>query len=404
MGTRRVIRRGGHWAAVAGLVATSALMPGAAGATGATGLDWRFDASPWAKGAGTLTAATVVDGTSPAELWVVGTVSDPSTGRTRGLVARGPGDFQLLPAGDTDPDLNVELTDVDSAGDDVWAVGQSRSQTGTTRARIVRYDRRDPYSGGQLHPGPNRGSGLRSIDMLSPHDGWAVGVVESGSGAGSAETLILHWAGTAWTQVPSPNPGPDGNELTAVTARAADDVWAVGHTSGPDPARTLILHWDGTAWAQIPSPDPITGANKLLGVTVAGNDVWAVGYGNTDLKDLDESQRHAVAMRWDGQTWLVLSSLSARVTQFNDVTATSSADVWIAGYAIAQEGECVHVEHWDGSALRTSGVEFPYYGGHVASALTAIVGGTSAGPLWAVGWQLTEAVPIQQPAILRNDR
>lgn len=371
---------GSHLAAVAGLIAATTLMPGAAGATG---FEWRLDGSPWAKGTATLTAATVAD----AELWVVGSVSDPTTGHSRGLVGRGPGEFRLFPAGDADPDLNVELSAVDSAGDDVWVVGRSWPGTGGPQTRIVRYDRRDPDSGGQVYPGTE--GRLWGIDMLTPSDGWAVGASDG--------TLVLHWDGTTWTRTPSPG----GNELTAVTARATDDVWAVGHAA--DQARTLVLHWDGTEWTTIPSPDPVAGANKLLGVTVAGNDIWAVGYGNTDSSDADESQRHAFAMRWDGQAWLVLPSLSARATQFTGVTASSDTDVWIAGYAVADD-EYVHIEHWDGSTLRNSQIEFPYNSGHIASALSGIVGGPSAGPLWAVGWQLTDRVPVRQPAVFRQDR
>lgn len=378
---------GSHLATVAALIAAT-LMPGAAAATGIDQLDWRLDGSPFARGAGTLTGATVID----AELWVVGTVTD-SAGRTRGMVGRGPGEFRLFPASDPDPDLNVELDDVDAAGDDVWVVGRSSSATGASHGRLVRYDRRNPDAGGQLYPVPD--GALHGIDLRTPDDGWAVGV--SGT-----ETLVLHWDGTAWTRIPAPNPGTDFNELTAVTARAADDVWAVGDTAGPDPARTLVLHWDGVEWTRIPSPDLVDGANKLLAVGVAGNDVWAVGYGNTDGQDLDEDLRRAVAMRWDGQTWLMLQSLSGRVTEFNGVTATSDTDVWISGYALAHP-ECFHLEHWDGSLLRESDVELPHNSGHVASALGAIVGGPSGGPLWSVGWMLTEYTPIQQPAILRHD-
>jgi hypothetical protein len=382
---------GSHLAAVAGLVAAAALMPAAAAATGVNDFDWQVDAGPLAKGSGTLTGVTVVD----AELWVVGTVSDPTTGWTRGMVGRGPGDFRMFPAGDPDPALNVELNDVDSAGDDVWVVGRSWSQTGPERPRLVRYDRRDPDSGGQGYPLPDAGA-LRGIDMRAPDDGWAVG-------SSGTRTLVLHWDGTAWTRIPSPSPGTDFDELTAVTARAADDVWAVGHTAGPDPMRTLVLHWDGTEWTRIPSPNLVDGANELLGVGVAGNDVWAVGYGNPDGKDLDEDIRRAVAMRWDGQAWLVLPSLSARATQFNGVTATSDTDVWFSGYALLHP-EVFHIEHWDGSTLRDSHVEIPRYSGHIASALGAITGGASNGPLWAVGWQLTDRVPLHQPAILRHDR
>jgi hypothetical protein len=39
--------------------------------------------------------------------------------------------------------------------------------------------------------------------------------------------------------------------LSAVDATSATNAWAVG-TYGT--FKTLILHWDGTAWTQVPSP------------------------------------------------------------------------------------------------------------------------------------------------------
>jgi len=53
--------------------------------------------------------------------------------------------------------------------------------------------------------------------------------------------LILHWDGTAWTQVPSPNPARD-NVLTGVAATSASNAWAVGSFTGTGPSQALALH------------------------------------------------------------------------------------------------------------------------------------------------------------------
>jgi len=42
--------------------------------------------------------------------------------------------------------------------------------------------------------------------------------------------------------------------LDAVAATSATDAWAVGNYSSASASGTLILHWDGTAWTQVPSP------------------------------------------------------------------------------------------------------------------------------------------------------
>src|SRR5437763_1054163 len=83
-----------------------------------------------------------------------------------------------------------------------------------------------------------------------------------------------HATTASWTIVPSPNPSGSSlpNELFAVTAVAADDVWAVGQTGFP--WKALILHWQGSAWTAVPNPCGV----PLNGVTaISSTDIWAVG-------------------------------------------------------------------------------------------------------------------------------
>ena len=79
---------------------------------------------------------------------------------------------------------------------------------------------------------------IRAVAGASASDLWAVG--ETGS-----NSFILHWAGTAWTQAPSPSPGSDFNDLSGVDAVSATDAWAVGQFSVGSGAMPLVLHWDG---------------------------------------------------------------------------------------------------------------------------------------------------------------
>jgi hypothetical protein len=104
---------------------------------------------------------------------------------------------------------------------------------------------------------------------VSASDVWAVG--NQGS-----RTLTEHWNGSAWSIVDSPNPLPSSkgnNFLTGVTALSSNDVWAVGATldftlGGLE--QTLTIHWDGTAWNVVASPNKGTGSNLLLGVDSPG--------------------------------------------------------------------------------------------------------------------------------------
>ena len=61
----------------------------------------------------------------------------------------------------------------------------------------------------------------------SARDACAVGYFIDDT-TGSTETPILHWDGTSWSQVDSPNRSIN-TELDGVSADSAPDAWAAGH-------------------------------------------------------------------------------------------------------------------------------------------------------------------------------
>jgi hypothetical protein len=80
--------------------------------------------------------------------------------------------------------------------------------------------------------------------------------------------------------VPSPEPANDQIYLNEVEAISANDVWAVGYyQSLAGENLPLIIHWDGTQWIEVATPDTGTSPNFLNAVAaVSSTDVWAVGY------------------------------------------------------------------------------------------------------------------------------
>jgi hypothetical protein len=131
-------------------------------------------------------------------------------------------------------------------------------------------------------PGPFRNY-LQGVATTSASNAWAVGYYSNGTQR--TQTLIEHWNGTTWKQVPSPSPGSVGNEVGAVSAISASNAWAVGsyaHFHGPSIVyHTLIEAWNGTAWKTVPSPSPGSSTNYLLGVAATSpSNVWAVGLYN----------------------------------------------------------------------------------------------------------------------------
>ena len=75
--------------------------------------------------------------------------------------------------------------------------------------------------------------------------------------------------GAAITSIPG--------SLSAVSANSASSAWAVGQTTTAT-TKTLIVHWNGTSWAQVPSPSPGALGSRLAGVDAASaGNAWAVG-------------------------------------------------------------------------------------------------------------------------------
>jgi len=148
--------------------------------------------------------------------------------------------------------INSAAATPNTAGDDIWAVGQS--------GRAFHFDGSTWTSSG---PGTTRN--LNGVSAWASNDVWAVG-----------DGVIFHFDGTSWAQVSDGM----GLHLSAVLAAGSNDVW-VASLDG------VILHWDGSSWSASPTGTSNIAFHALSG---AGANVWAVG-------------NHGAALHWDGQAW-----------------------------------------------------------------------------------------------------
>ena len=209
---------------------------------------------------------------------------------------------------------------------------------------------------------------LQGVAAISTKNVWAVGY--SGNlNAIADQTLIEHWNGSAWSLVSSPNPYTT-QDLYAVAAVSANDIWAVGQDFSYSPYgyHTLTEHWNGTAWSEVDSP----GYVALRGVTaVASNNVWAVG--------------GSQILHWNSTSWSIVPSpqppCCGNGYELTAVAAVSANNIWAVGYKEVASGEgYVYdplIEHWNGSSWQlVSGG-----GGQTLSGVTAL----SATSVWAVG-------------------
>ena len=354
-----------------------------------------WDGAAWtpvsAPGAGQLTSVAAL---SPSDAWAVGThlvgvcdqpVADHWDGSSWQAVAM-PVMHRCANAGFAHAPVLAAFSTTD-----VWAFGgRLIERWNGTRWRIL--------------PSPKRGD-IAAGAVLSPNNAWAVGSYgvsfhPKGKPCCESErsrTLVLHWNGSAWKEVTSPNPSyanPRGarryDDLFGLAAASPRSVWAVGDyfesRAGHHSYQTLVLHWNGKAWKRAPSPDPggIRHDDYLYSVTVAArNDVWAVGgYHNGHDAELP------LVEHWNGHRWAVVPAPPgdpySSEQQLTDISADSPDDVWAAGWYLHDNnvdlvGQTL-TEHWDGSSwtqVPSSNPDFEDTFDGVAA--------TSPSDVWAVG-------------------
>lgn len=228
--------------------------------------------------------------------------------------------------------------------DDIWAVGDISSHA------LIDHWNGHRWS---YVPGPpkNRYS-LYGVAALSAKNVWAVG--ETGVSTpkgGGLRTVTIHWNGKAWKRVPSPSPtsamtsSPNFNDtLAAVAGSSARNVWAVGQyavmKNGTRGSRSLVLHWNGSRWKQVATPDPLTRghASYLSGVAAPSpSGVWAVGSVNR------HGAGHALAEFWNGAHWRIVHTVGSPLT---GVAALGGDDAW----AVGGRDSGGDVMHWNGSS------------------------------------------------------
>jgi hypothetical protein len=137
--------------------------------------------------------------------------------------------------------------------------------------------------------------------MIAANNAWAVGYVNLPDG--SSRTLTAFWNGHHWRLAASPSRG-DNALLFGVTASWTNNIWAVGTAygvpgcigDGCGPSLTLIMHWNGSRWKVVPSPNPEeTISVALNGVAaVARDNIWAVGTANSSSTFI---------VHWNGKAW-----------------------------------------------------------------------------------------------------
>ena len=233
-----------------------------------------------------------VSAVSPFDAWAAGWVYGPGGENSNTLILRWNGSRWARvpspnPAGDGFDVLNAVSA---RSASDAWAVGGTGTATLIARWNGTRWARVPSPS-----PGRTGSDVLNGVSALSASDAWAVG----GTGA---SIIILRWNGVRWSSIPGPS-ASSGGELNAASALSPSDVWAVGcllPPSNPSAPTPLVLHWNGTSWIQVASPNPGGSAGTCLtGVSaLSASNAWAVG-----TTDPFGSNTKTVILHWNGTSW-----------------------------------------------------------------------------------------------------
>lgn len=235
---------------------------------------------------------------------------------------------------------------------------------------------------GRVYPSGQQIAQLNGATDVTTGNGWAVGTVSDTSSLAS-RTLAYHWNGVGWTRTGTPNPAGSAlsNQLSAVAARAASDVWAVGG-DGNSPEVSLVLHWNGISWKQQVGVQNI---GLLSAVTVTPSQVWIAGG--------DQAEE------FNGTSWTKLPVLpdGPIITGLAD----TSAGLWAVGrqdVSCGEGGTCTvsYAAFWNGASWTVT----PAGGG---TGLTGVVAAGSqvlaTSATQVLSLTLTGAAPQVTPAI-----
>jgi hypothetical protein len=226
---------------------------------------------------------------------------------------------------------DISPTDAYATGyDDSDSFGYLARWNGTTWSQVLVPQ---PYDPSTDIPAAGHTQDLNAISASSADDVWAVGsYIDPSTGAWTP--YAEHFNGTAWSVVTLPEPASGVGTLTSVVANSPTDVWAVGYT-GPNTIAaastgTLIEHWNGTAWSIVTSPSPGTKA-ALTGVTTsnAADNVWAVGH----YIPAGGSEPQTLTLNWNGTAWSVVTSPDVGITSslLGAAASPGTGTVWAVG-------------------------------------------------------------------------
>jgi hypothetical protein len=234
-----------------------------------------------------------------------------------------------------------------------WVVGTT-SDAGIGKSSVIEQWNGTAWSGvPSVNPGD--ANELKGVALVDATDAWTVGdCVTTNPKTRSSRyvALIERWDGVRWSVVPSPSPGVRDVTLSSVAVINASFAWAVGsYEDAQSRVHTLIEQWDGVRWSVVPSPSPGSAYNDLDGVAALdASHAWAVGTSSNDPRRFTS---HSLIEQWNGSSWLEAQSPSgsAAANGLLSVAVLDATHAWAVGYALNIETDtgATLIEQWNGA-------------------------------------------------------
>lgn len=298
-----------------------------------TGSGWKLSTAPnLGTAGGVLRGVSVLSST---DVWAVGSSgSNPVAVHFDGAQWKSV-PLAANPAGEQPGGALFAVAAVSST--DVWAVG-SRPTVDGPGVLIQHWNGHSwSFVAAPAQP-PTDFNQLTGISPVSSTDIWAVG----SRGDDFNEPFVEHWNGTAWQVVSVPEPpqvDPDNPKdvgLASVTAVSSTNVWAVGESG-------LIEHFDGHAWTIVTGPRAAgdtdgTGTHWTAVSARGASDIWAVGLFGTK----------PLSMHWNGSSWKLVPVPTGSGTtggSLAGVVATKSGGTTAVGVALTGTGQKALIVH-----------------------------------------------------------
>jgi hypothetical protein len=263
---------------------------------------FHWNGAAWSRVAIPHPAANGIAGitaTSPSNAWAAGLRCTPGCAAESTLILHWNGTaWSRLPSLAPRPGHIATLSDVSaSSAGNAWAVGSTCSIATSKCLPLTLHWNGKSWT--QVAIPVSGASRLNDVTATSVSNAWAVG--DKCGTTCTASSLILHWNGTTWSRVATPNPGANGT-FFGVSATAPGDAWAAGTvcaTTTRCPLQTFIVHWNGTAWTRVMSPN--SGSQSALNAiaAVSASDAWAVGANCSNTAN----KCNPIILRWNGKTW-----------------------------------------------------------------------------------------------------